>query len=105
MADPRKAIIPDRLATLRGLSASSADKVARECFGLETVLEAMSAAAAGGFSFVLVEPPEAIDLRGTDTWKDTAARLQAMGFAVEPRELPVHLAVGMSWGMLVQWLE
>lgn len=105
MADPRKATIPDRLATLRGLSASSADKVARECFSLDAVLEAMTAAATGGFSFVLVAPPGAIDLRGTDTWKDTTAKLQAMGFTVEPKELPAQLAVGMSWGILVQWLE
>ena len=105
MNDPRKATIPDRLATLRGLSASSADKVAPECFSLDAVLDAMTAAANKGFAFVLVAPPEAIDLRATNTWKDTEARLQAMGFTVEAKQLPAQIAVGMSWGMLVQWLE
>lgn len=105
MGDPRKATIPDRLATLRDLTADSGDKLARECFSLDVVMGAMTAAATEGQPFALVEPPKPVDLRGTATWKDTAEKLQAMGFTVEPRELPSHLPVGMSWGLLVSWVE
>ena len=41
-ADPRKAAVPDRLKTLKALSAENAEKAAQQALGLSAVMEAMA---------------------------------------------------------------
>lgn len=105
MSDPRKAEYPDRFEAAKAASARARGELAEAAFAIDVVLTAITAAAIEGFSFVAIEPPKPIDLRGTDTWKGTAAKLAAMGFTVEARERPgPRDTLGMSWAMVVTWL-
>ena len=106
MRDPRKAEYPDRFEAAKAVSARARGELAEKAFAVDMVLAAIVAAAAEGFSFAAIEPPKPIDLRATDTWKDTAAKLKAMGFTVDERERPGPRDMpGMSWAMVVTWPE
>lgn len=103
MSDPRKASLPDRFEAVQSLAAKARGELAARTFDLETVMAAITAAAAEGFSSVTIDPPKPIDLRATQAWKDTATTLQGLGFTTEAKERPTKADGPSGWALVVLW--
>lgn len=103
MTDPRTATVPNRLQTVKDISAKAKREMAEMSFGPDAVLTAIGKAAADGFSFVTIEPPKPVDLRDTEAWQSTVAWLLQEGFTVEPKEMANKGDGPPAWALVVLW--